>query len=201
MVAKPAKSGGHFGISRPLREERTWDQIAEPLKSASGKRATADCEHLAENRVPEGPKAAELWIARLGVPIARTNPKLLDIQWISPAQLAQPLCLLSHQQVVEPSVTRSASGKWDRRREFGEQYNSFPLISFQIFERHSREPTPRQAQRLSVQFSMFNLGTRPNSRVLFVTSVTPRLRAWAAMNRSFAPIIVPRVFKWARIFA
>ena len=60
---------------------------------------------------------------------------------------------------------------------------------------------PPQAQGLSVQFSMFNLGTRPNSRVLFVTSVTPRLRAWAAMNRSFAPIIVPRVFKWARIFA
>jgi hypothetical protein len=60
---------------------------------------------------------------------------------------------------------------------------------------------PRQAQGLSVQFSMFNLGTRPNSRVLFVTSVTPRPRAWAAMNRSFAPIIVPRVFKWARIFA
>src|SRR6266576_4817917 len=30
---KPAKSGGHFGILRPLREERTWDQIAEPLPS------------------------------------------------------------------------------------------------------------------------------------------------------------------------
>jgi serine/threonine protein kinase len=58
-----------------------------------------------------------------------------------------------------------------------------------------------RAQGLSVQFSMFNLGTRSNSRVLFVTSVTPRPRAWAAMNRSFAPIIVPRVFKWARIFA
>jgi len=71
----------------------------------------------------------------------------------------------------------------------------------QIFKRHSREPTPRQAQGLSVQFSMFNLGTRANSRVWFVTSVTPRLRAWAAMERSFAPIIVPRVFKWARIFA
>src|ERR1700674_651020 len=30
---KPAKSGGHFGILRPLREEHTWDQIAEPLPS------------------------------------------------------------------------------------------------------------------------------------------------------------------------
>jgi hypothetical protein len=60
---------------------------------------------------------------------------------------------------------------------------------------------PRQAQGVSVQFSMFNLGTRANYRMLFVTGVTPRLRAWAAMNRSFAPIIVPRVFKWARIFA
>jgi hypothetical protein len=36
---------------------------------------------------------------------------------------------------------------------------------------------PQQAQGLRVQFSMFKLGTRPNSRVLFVTSVTPRLRA------------------------
>jgi len=36
-------------------------------------------------------------------------------------------------------------GSGHRRREFGEQYNSFPLRSFQIFERHSREPTPRNA--------------------------------------------------------
>lgn len=50
-----------------------------------------------------------------------------------------------------------------------------------------------------VQFSVANLGTRANSRVLFVTSVSPRLRAWAAMNRSLAPIIVPRVFRAARI--
>jgi hypothetical protein len=92
-------------------------------------------------------------------------------------------------------------GSGHRRREFGEQYNSFPLSSLQIFGGTVGNQLPRQAQGLSVQFSMFNLGTRPNSRVLFVTSVTPRLRAWAAMNRSFAPIIVPRVFKWARIFA
>ena len=59
----------------------------------------------------------------------------------------------------------------------------------------------RQAQGAGTQFSMFNLGTRPNSRVLFVTSVTPRLRAWAAMNRSFAPIIVPSVFRLERILA
>jgi hypothetical protein len=58
-----------------------------------------------------------------------------------------------------------------------------------------------QGQGTSIQFSMANLGTRANSRVLFVTSVSPRLRAWAAMNRSFAPIMVPRVFKPARILA
>ena len=100
---------------------------------------------------------------------------------------------------IEAGVMRSASREMGvEEREFGEQYSSFPLRSSQIFERHSREPTPRQAQGLSVQFSMFNPGTRPNSRVFFVTSITPRLRAGAAMNTSFAPIIVPRVFKWAR---
>jgi hypothetical protein len=44
---------------------------------------------------------------------------------------------------IEPSVMRSASREVGHlRREFGEQYNSFPLRSFQISERHSREPTP-----------------------------------------------------------
>jgi len=38
---------------------------------------------------------------------------------------------------------------------------------------------------------MTNLETRRNSRVLLVASVKPKLRAWAAMNRSFAPILVP----------
>ena len=33
MAAKAGKKRGHFGILRPLREERTWDQIAEPLPS------------------------------------------------------------------------------------------------------------------------------------------------------------------------
>ena len=42
---------------------------------------------------------------------------------------------------------------------------------------------------------MDKLPTRPNSRVLLVTSVRPRLRAWAAMNRSLAPIIVPRALQ------
>jgi hypothetical protein len=38
-------------------------------------------------------------------------------------------------------------GSGHRRREFGEQYNSFPLSSFQMFERHSREPTPPTGSR------------------------------------------------------
>jgi hypothetical protein len=46
-------------------------------KSASGKRATADRERLAEDREPKWPKA------NCGF-LARTNPKLLDIL-ISPA--------------------------------------------------------------------------------------------------------------------
>lgn len=54
-------------------------------------------------------------------------------------------------------------------------------------------------QGIVVQFSITNFGTRANSRVLFVTSVNPRPRAWAAMNKSLAPIIVPGVSKAARI--
>jgi hypothetical protein len=38
-------------------------------------------------------------------------------------------------------------GSGHRRREFDEQYDSFPLRSFQIFERHSREPTPPTGSR------------------------------------------------------
>jgi hypothetical protein len=58
-----------------------------------------------------------------------------------------------------------------------------------------------QVRRAIVQLSVFNLGTRRNSRVLFVTNVRPRLREWAAMNRWFAPIILPLVFKLARMLA
>jgi hypothetical protein len=64
-----------------------------------------------------------------------------------------------------------------------------------IDERHLRKRGVR------VQFSSFSLRTRSNSAVLFVTSVRPSARAWAAMNRSLAPISVPRFFKSARISA
>jgi hypothetical protein len=33
-------------------------------------------------------------------------------------------------------------GSGHPRREVGELYNSFPVRSFRIFERHSQEPTP-----------------------------------------------------------
>jgi hypothetical protein len=65
----------------------------------------------------------------------------------------------------------------------------------------SRTRSYPPAQGTSLQFSMTNLGTRSNSRVLFVTNVKPRRRAWAAINRLFAPIIVPSVFRPERIFA
>jgi hypothetical protein len=73
-------------------------------------------------------------------------------------------------------------GSGHRRREFGESgIFRTRLRSFQNFETHNQiivgNQLPRQAQGVSVQFSVFNLGTRANSRVLFVTSVTPRLRA------------------------
>ena len=34
MAARPTRVGRHFGISQPLREERTSDQIAEPRSIA-----------------------------------------------------------------------------------------------------------------------------------------------------------------------
>jgi hypothetical protein len=43
-------------------------------------------------------------------------------------------------------------------------------------------------QPLAIQFSVSNPGTRSNSPRLLVTSVSPSLRAWAAMCRSFTPI-------------
>lgn len=42
-------------------------------------------------------------------------------------------------------------------------------------------------------------GTRPNSLVLFVTSVRPLANAIEAISKSFGPIGVPRAAKWARI--
>ena len=39
----------------------------------------------------------------------------------------------------------------------------------------------------------------PNSLALFVTSVAPTLRAWAAISRSFAPIARPRCASACRI--
>ena len=66
----------------------------------------------------------------------------------------------------------------------------------------ARARRPRHFRRRgSVQFSNLRLGTRSNSAVLLVTSVSPSARAWAAMKRSLAPIIAPRRFRSARISA
>ena len=59
----------------------------------------------------------------------------------------------------------------------------------------------RSPQTCRVQFSILRSWTRPNSLVLLVTSVRSRARAWAAMKRSFAPIIAPRTLSAARIWA
>lgn len=61
--------------------------------------------------------------------------------------------------------------------------------------------TQRRRRAGSVQLSNLRSATRSNSVVLFVTSVSPRALAWAAMNRSLAPIIAPLRFKSARISA
>ncbi len=53
--------------------------------------------------------------------------------------------------------------------------------------------------RYLVQFSTARSGTRLNSLTLFVTSVAPALRACAAMNRSIAPMGVPRCSRPARM--
>jgi hypothetical protein len=67
--------------------------------------------------------------------------------------------------------------------------------------RVTRRPFCQQTQDPSVQFSITNLETLANSRVLLVTNVKPRLRAWAAMNRSFAPIMLPSLLRSARMRA
>ncbi len=59
--------------------------------------------------------------------------------------------------------------------------------------------TYRGRRPVVVQLSIVNPFTRTNSVVLFVTSVRPRLRACAAMNRSLAPMRAPRFFRSARI--
>jgi ubiquinone/menaquinone biosynthesis C-methylase UbiE len=46
-----------------------------------------------------------------------------------------------------------------------------------------------------VQFSMTRSPTRSNSAVLFVTSVSPSARAWAAISRSLAPISAPALLQ------
>ena len=51
----------------------------------------------------------------------------------------------------------------------------------------------------SVQFSNFSPNTRPNSRVLLLTKVSPRQRAWAAIRRSFPPSSVPGTLRSPRI--
>lgn len=67
--------------------------------------------------------------------------------------------------------------------------------------RRSRLCSQRERRAGSVQFSSVKSRTRSNSAVLFVTSVSPRARACAAMNRSLAPIMTPRRFRSARISA
>ena len=65
----------------------------------------------------------------------------------------------------------------------------------------NRRDRPRYSPACWVQFSIFRSGTRPNSPVLSVTSVKSRERECAAIRRSFAPIMVPRILRAARICA
>ena len=55
-------------------------------------------------------------------------------------------------------------------------------------------------RRGGVQFSVTSSPTRSNSAVLFVTSLSPSARAWAAISRSLA-ISAPRFSRFAPISA
>src|ERR1017187_5247047 len=76
------------------------------------------------------------------------------------------------------------------------------LLRRSASNRHAcSQTTYKSLSVYSVQFSILRSWTRPNSPVLLVTSVSSRERACAAIKRSFAPIIVPRAFSAARIWA
>ena len=59
-----------------------------------------------------------------------------------------------------------------------------------IVMRASLRPSIRSSC-YAAQFSSLSFGTRPNSRVLFVTSVTASASACAAIHRSLLPMGVP----------
>jgi len=50
----------------------------------------------------------------------------------------------------------------------------------------------------AIQFCSLSLGTRSNSRVLLLTSVTPSVSACAAIHRSLLPMGVPARFSFTR---
>ena len=64
--------------------------------------------------------------------------------------------------------------------------------------RRSIVPRSRKPLQEAVQSSIWRPDTRSNSRVLLVTSVAPRLRAWAAMRVSSGPMGMPRSSREAR---
>ena len=68
----------------------------------------------------------------------------------------------------------------------------------QLIDRSLHQPNDQQLNEVwfcniyySAQFSIFNFGTLENSLVLLVTTVSPKSRAWDAIQRSFTPIIFP----------
>ena len=95
----------------------------------------------------------------------------------------------------------SGSDRLNRRSVFGSGVNKTPgAHPFRVLCGEGGWPVDARAL-YSVQFSILSPGTRPNSRVLLVTSVSPRQRACAAMSRSFAPMMIPRGLRKARTCA
>ena len=91
---------------------------------------------------------------------------------------------------VKSSVTRSKDSSMSTA--FVNRHDQSRTVPFLI---------SHTSQTDVAQFSSARFRTRRNSRVLFVTKVRPRQRAWAAMNRSLAPIMVPCFLRSARIVA
>jgi hypothetical protein len=116
-----------------------------------------------------------------------------------PAHAARPRASATDQEAVRWRPAKHISSQRSRSSLLGEPVSMAALQAAANTKWPSRRHVRRR--RRTVQFSSARPSTRSNSAVLFVTSVSPSALAWAAMNRSLAPIIAPRAFSVARIRA
>ena len=134
------------------------------------------------------PLALRVWSQTASIFCCRADGRE-PLSWATPDGAKTPIAIRIAAILATTSVRRQ---KIDRRNMLPDSKRSNPKINAKL---------PRAYSAGSVQFSILSRGTRPNSRVLLVTSVSPRKRACAAINRSFAPIMVPCSLRSARIWA